>query len=82
MTEHSPSLVMFACHVSQFRAVVPYLCVLYTTLLITDVDTATRVRCLKPHMKVDAESGLSRTAREVVGSIPTKGATFFLSSLI
>ena len=29
------------------------------------------------HMKVDAESGLSRTAREVLGSIPTKGATLF-----
>ena len=28
-------------------------------------------------MKVDAEVGLSRTAQEVVGSIPTKGATLF-----
>ena len=35
-------------------------------------------------MKVDAEVGLSRTAQEVVGSIPTKGATLFyvLSDMI
>ena len=28
-------------------------------------------------MEVDAEVGLSQTAQEVVGSIPTKGATLF-----
>ena len=35
-------------------------------------------------MEVDAEAGLSRTAQEVVDSIPTKGATLFsvLSDLI
>ena len=35
-------------------------------------------------MEFDAEVGLSQTAREVVGSIPTKGATLFsvLSDMI
>ena len=38
----------------------------------------------RPRMKVDAEAGLCRTAQEVVGSIPTKGATLFsvLSDMI
>ena len=34
---------------------------------------------LSSHMKVDAKAGLFRTALEVVGSIPTKDATLFLS---
>ena len=36
-----------------------------------------RLSRAKPRMKVDAEVGLSRTAQEVQGSIPTKGATLF-----